>query len=106
MRYDFTADDSEESHKRLKKNKTFKLTDLDLNIKKGEFVAVVGDVGSGKSSLLRAIIGDMQFSPIYSLIPAVRISQKVAYSPQTPWINNQSLRDNILFGKRYDEEKF
>jgi ATP-binding cassette subfamily C (CFTR/MRP) protein 1 len=35
------------------------LKNLDLKIKKGEFIAVVGDVGSGKSSLLRALIGDM-----------------------------------------------
>jgi ABC-type uncharacterized transport system ATPase component len=35
------------------------LNNLDLNLKKGEFVCIIGDVGSGKSSLLNAVIGDM-----------------------------------------------
>ena len=39
------------------------LRDLDINIRKGEFVCVIGDVGSGKTSLLSAIIGEMIFLP-------------------------------------------
>ena len=43
--------------------KFIQLRDIDLTIQKGEFVCVVGDVGSGKSSLLHAIIGDMIYIP-------------------------------------------
>ena len=39
------------------------MRNIDLTIKKGEFVCVIGDVGSGKSSLLSAIIGDMIYLP-------------------------------------------
>ncbi len=42
-------------------NNSLALRDINLNIKHGEFVCIIGDVGSGKSSLLNAIIGDLQY---------------------------------------------
>ena len=59
----------------------FVLRDIDLQIKKGSFVAIVGRVASGKSSILQAMIGDMR-----RLSGNVSFSGKVAYAPQTPWI--------------------
>uniref|UniRef100_A0A915BDK8 ABC-type glutathione-S-conjugate transporter n=1 Tax=Parascaris univalens TaxID=6257 RepID=A0A915BDK8_PARUN len=72
------------------------LKDLNLHIKKGELVAVVGSVGSGKSSLLSALLGEMDKQS-----GEVAVSGSVAYVPQQAWIQNMSLRDNIIFSRPY-----
>ncbi|XP_060917590.1 multidrug resistance-associated protein 1-like isoform X1 [Labrus mixtus] len=66
---------------------------INVNIKTGSLVAVVGNVGSGKSSLLSAMLGEMEKSSGF-----VSIKGSVAYVPQQAWIQNASLKDNILFG--------
>ena len=58
-----TKVDISDDVERKKLEKFVTLKDLQLTIKKGEFVCIIGDVGSGKSSLLQAIIGDMIFIP-------------------------------------------
>ncbi len=109
------------------------LKGVDLNIKHGEFVCVIGDVGSGKSSLLSSIIGDLLFSdeeqieekgewPLDDkIIEEIKSESKkkfnqedapialfgdLAYVQQNPWIQNKTIRDNILFGKPFEEEKY
>ena len=79
------------------------LKDVNIDIKKGELVAVVGPVGSGKSNLLSAVLGDM-----HKRLDAgrVAVSGEVAYVPQTAWIPNDSLRNVVLFGKPYDEARY
>ncbi|KAJ2806616.1 hypothetical protein H4R20_001622 [Coemansia guatemalensis] len=77
------------------------ITDIDINCKRDELVAVIGQVGSGKSSLLSAILGDM-----IKCSGSVTIRGSVAYVPQQPWILNATLRDNILFGSNFDQELF
>lgn len=67
----------------------------------GELVAVVGRVGAGKSSLIHAILGNMQ--PVSGHAEA---GGRVSYVPQNPWCQNLSLRENILFGLPFDEEKY
>jgi len=57
----------------------FKLKNLDLTIKQGEFVCIIGAVGSGKSSLLSTIIGDMIYAKEYNDSP-IKINQKLSYS--------------------------
>ncbi|KAF9194402.1 Canalicular multispecific organic anion transporter 2 [Haplosporangium sp. Z 11] len=74
---------------------------ISLSIKQGSLTAVVGRIGQGKSSLLSALIGDM-----YKLQGEVRISGQIAYVPQQAWIMNATLKDNILFGTEYDEDKY
>jgi len=64
-------------------------------------VAVVGTVGSGKSSLISAMMGEMD-----KVSGSVNINASLAYIPQQAWIQNCSLRDNILFGKSYDEARY
>ncbi|KAF9484380.1 ABC protein [Pholiota conissans] len=79
----------------------FKIQNINMNIQRGSLVAVVGRVGSGKSSLLLGLIGEMRKTS-----GSVSFGGRVAYCPQTAWIQNSSLRDNIIFGQPFDEEKY
>ncbi|KAL4957572.1 P-loop containing nucleoside triphosphate hydrolase protein [Aspergillus filifer] len=82
-----------------KSGEPFQLRDLNLDFQRDELVAVIGTVGSGKSSLLSALAGDMRLTD-----GAVSLSTSRSFCPQYTWIQNASLRSNILFGKDYDEE--
>ncbi|KAK6454241.1 P-loop containing nucleoside triphosphate hydrolase protein [Scheffersomyces xylosifermentans] len=75
------------------------LSNINLNAKKGHLDCIVGRVGSGKSSIIQAILGDL-----YKLDGEVTIHGKTAYVSQVPWIMNGTVRDNILFGHKYDAE--
>lgn len=77
------------------------LRDIDLSVKNKQLTAVVGRIGQGKSSLLSAIIGDM-----YKYQGQVQISGKIAYVPQQAWIINATLKNNVLFGNGYDEDRY
>lgn len=75
----------------------FKLQDITLEIGRNELVAVIGTVGSGKTSLLSALAGDMRRTQGDMVLGASR-----AFCPQSAWIQNSTLRENILFGKDMD----
>jgi len=77
------------------------LSGISLSVPKGDLLAVVGRVGSGKSSLLSGILGEM-----FKLSGTVELRGKVAYAAQTPWLLSATLRDNILFGAEYDQELY
>lgn len=61
----------------------------------------MGQVGAGKTSLLSAILGEMNKTS-----GSVRINGSVAYVPQTAWIFNATLRQNILFGKEFEQKLY
>lgn len=75
----------------------FKLQDITLDIGRNELVAVIGTVGSGKTSLLSALAGDMRRTQGDMVLGASR-----AFCPQSAWIQNSTLKENILFGKDMD----
>uniref|UniRef100_A0AAQ4Q2F0 ATP-binding cassette, sub-family C (CFTR/MRP), member 2 n=1 Tax=Gasterosteus aculeatus aculeatus TaxID=481459 RepID=A0AAQ4Q2F0_GASAC len=75
--------------------------DISLDIKPGKLVAVVGAVGSGKSSLMSALLGEM-----YSNKGFINIQGSLAFVPQQAWIQNATLRDNILFGSSHEDRRF
>ncbi|KAK2746674.1 hypothetical protein FQN57_003018 [Myotisia sp. PD_48] len=75
----------------------FQLKDLTFNVGRNELLAVIGTVGSGKSSLLAALAADMRMTNGEASIGASR-----AFCPQYAWVQNATLKDNILFGKEYD----
>ncbi|KAG7036545.1 ABC transporter C family member 13 [Cucurbita argyrosperma subsp. argyrosperma] len=77
------------------------LNNLTLEIYKGSFVAVIGEVGSGKTSLLSAILGEMRL-----LHGSVHATRSISYVSQVPWILSGTIRDNILFGKDYDPQRY
>ncbi|KAG0320751.1 hypothetical protein BG000_003456 [Podila horticola] len=77
------------------------LDNINIRIINDSLTAVVGRIGQGKSSLLGAIMGEM-----YKLQGTVNIYGDIAYVPQQAWIINATLKDNILFGKPFDQEKY
>lgn len=81
------------------KSKT--LADLNIKIKSGKLYAIVGSVGSGKSSILQLLLGEL---PIYS--GDVLINGDVSYGSQESWLFSGSVRHNILFGLPYDKLRY
>ncbi|KAI1393759.1 P-loop containing nucleoside triphosphate hydrolase protein [Hypoxylon trugodes] len=73
------------------------LKDINLSSRKGELTCVVGRVGAGKSSLLQSILGDL-----WKIEGDVRVRGSTAYVAQQPWIMNATVKENIIFGHRYD----
>uniref|UniRef100_A0A1I7ZCL6 ABC transmembrane type-1 domain-containing protein n=1 Tax=Steinernema glaseri TaxID=37863 RepID=A0A1I7ZCL6_9BILA len=74
------------------------LRDVTMAVRSGELVAVVGEVGCGKSSLVAALLGEMTKES-----GSVAVAGSVAYVPQQAWIQNATLRNNVLFGRPFDE---
>jgi ATP-binding cassette subfamily C (CFTR/MRP) protein 1 len=77
------------------------LSNVNLNIRSGELVAVCGIVGSGKSSLCSALLGEMT-----RVTGDVRVAGKVAYCAQEAFILNATVRENITFGKPFERELY
>ncbi|KJA26268.1 hypothetical protein HYPSUDRAFT_36540 [Hypholoma sublateritium FD-334 SS-4] len=95
-----SAKESEEEDP-LPASAPFRVRNVTMNVQRGSLVAVVGRVGSGKSSLLMGLIGEMR-----KVSGSVSFGGRVAYCPQTAWIQNSTLRDNITFGQPFEEEKY
>uniref|UniRef100_A0A4W3JNK8 ATP-binding cassette, sub-family C (CFTR/MRP), member 3 n=1 Tax=Callorhinchus milii TaxID=7868 RepID=A0A4W3JNK8_CALMI len=77
------------------------LHNIDLVAPEGALVAVVGHVGCGKSSLVSALLGEME-----RLEGSVSVQGSVAYVPQQAWVQNATLRENIVFGQPHIEHKY
>lgn len=77
-------------------NKTV-LKNINFSANKGELSCIVGRVGAGKSSFLQSILGDL-----WKTEGDVEVHGTVAYVSQSPWIMNATVRENIIFGYRYD----
>ena len=83
----------------------FHLRNIDLKFKKGETVAIVGDVASGKTSLLMAILSELE--PYNSgEQPLVKINGSLSYFQQNGCVFNDTVRDNILFNSPYDDARY
>uniref|UniRef100_A0A8C1ND70 ATP-binding cassette, sub-family C (CFTR/MRP), member 3 n=1 Tax=Cyprinus carpio TaxID=7962 RepID=A0A8C1ND70_CYPCA len=74
---------------------------INVMVPQGSLLAVVGHVGCGKTSLVCALLGEME-----KLEGQISIRGSVAYVPQQAWIQNATVRDNILFGRPYVEQKY
>ncbi|XP_074597590.1 ATP-binding cassette sub-family C member 4-like [Brevipalpus obovatus] len=77
------------------------LHNISFKLSPGELLTVVGPVGSGKTSLLLSLMGE-----IHVTADRHSINGFLSYAAQDPWILNTSIRENILFGKPYDEERY
>jgi ABC-type multidrug transport system fused ATPase/permease subunit len=77
------------------------LTNINIEINAGDLVAIIGPVGAGKTSLLLAILGQM------SRVDGTQsLNCRVAYVGQEHWIQNLTLRDNVLFDEPFDEDRY
>ncbi|XP_066094773.1 ATP-binding cassette sub-family C member 2 [Saccopteryx bilineata] len=77
------------------------IQNVNLDIMPGQLVAVVGSVGSGKSSLMSAMLGEME-----NVHGHITIKGTIAYVPQQSWIQNGTIKDNILFGSEFEESRY
>jgi ATP-binding cassette subfamily C (CFTR/MRP) protein 1 len=77
------------------------IKDINISIPHGNLVAVIGRVGSGKSSLLQAVIGEMK-----RLNGNVSCTGSVSFAPQKAWIQNNTVKNNIIFGLPEDRQKY
>ncbi|RDD46569.1 Multidrug resistance-associated protein 9 [Trichoplax sp. H2] len=79
----------------------FSLKSINLEVPKGQVLGACGRVGSGKSSLVSAILGEM-----ICRRGEIRRGDSIAVVTQQPWIFNETLRENILFGSKYDSKRY
>ncbi|XP_032595391.1 multidrug resistance-associated protein 1 isoform X7 [Drosophila grimshawi] len=77
------------------------LKNINIEVRQNNLVAIVGTVGSGKSSVIQAFLGEME-----KISGSVNTVGTMAYVPQQAWIQNATVRDNILFGKPYDRKRY
>lgn len=84
----------------------YALRDINFTANKGELSCIVGKVGSGKSSFLSALLGQLDAIQTTNIrgLPLIGMSGTVAYCSQSPWIMNASVKENITFGCRFEEE--
>lgn len=85
----------------LKNEEHWKLKDIDMTVADKSLVAVVGSVGAGKSSIVSALLGEMQKEN-----GRVIVNGKIAYVSQQAWLQNASLKENILWGEDFDVIKY
>ncbi|KAF5283715.1 hypothetical protein FQR65_LT13750 [Abscondita terminalis] len=74
---------------------------LNIKITKGSVVAVIGPVGSGKSSLLQVILKELSLKS-----GTLEVNGEVSYASQEPWLFTGSVQQNIIFNKPYETGKF
>jgi ATP-binding cassette, subfamily C (CFTR/MRP), member 1 len=84
-----------------KQHQPFCLNGIQLKVDQGDLVCIIGSVGSGKSALMQALIGEMR-----PLQGKVILNSKPSYVPQQPWIQNCTLKEQILFGSKEDTLRF
>ncbi|XP_025017040.1 canalicular multispecific organic anion transporter 1 isoform X2 [Tetranychus urticae] len=77
------------------------LTDINIEVPQNKLIAIVGTVGSGKSSLLAALLGDL-----HKKQGSINVHGRIAYVPQTAWLQNATVRENIVFGETFRQEKY
>ncbi|XP_060989225.1 ATP-binding cassette sub-family C member 4-like isoform X4 [Dama dama] len=77
------------------------LQGLSFTVRPGQLLAVVGPVGAGKSSLLSALLGELPPSQ-----GKVNVHGRIAYVSQQPWVYPGTVKSNILFGKKYKEDRY
>ena len=113
------TDDIDEKAKN-EEEKVFKVQNISMSVPRGQLVAIVGPVGSGKTSLLQGLIGEMRKAD-----GSIVFAGSVGYCPQSAWIQvrstlrygflnerksplvqNATIRENICFGRPFEEDRY
>ncbi|KAF8752415.1 P-loop containing nucleoside triphosphate hydrolase protein [Rhizoctonia solani] len=81
----------------------FELLDIDLAIPENKLTLITGPTASGKTALLMALLGEMTQTSGELYLPK---SEGISFAAQTSWLEHKSIKDNILFGTPYDEERY
>jgi len=92
----------------------FQLKNISADFPVGQFSVIVGPTGSGKSALLLALLGELELLEGAMFLPRLdygdyRVSGRgsgIAYAAQTAWLQNSTIRDNILFGKALNQDRY
>ncbi|XP_029846376.2 ATP-binding cassette sub-family C member Sur isoform X1 [Ixodes scapularis] len=79
------------------------LQDMNFTVPTGKLTIIVGPVGSGKTTLLSGMLGEL--TPYQGTVQWANI-HCIAYVPQRPWLLNSTLKENVLFGQRYDGRRY
>ncbi|KAK6465616.1 hypothetical protein DFJ63DRAFT_25619 [Scheffersomyces coipomensis] len=77
------------------------LSGINFSAKKGQLTCIVGKVGSGKTTSLRGILEEVSLAKKDTT--SIKINGSIAYCPQSPWIMNSTIKENILFGFKFDK---
>lgn len=96
----------------------FKMIDLDMTFKVGQLNVIIGPTGSGKTSMLMALLGEMKLlsGQVYlpggrsreelKRDPATGLTESVAYCAQQAWLVNGTVKDNIVFASKWDAQRY
>ncbi|PNS15552.1 ATP-dependent bile acid permease [Sphaceloma murrayae] len=96
----------------------FKLIDVDMRFKVGQLNVIVGPTGSGKTSMLMALLGEMSLLRGSVCLPGVKsredvradpetgLTETVAYCAQQAWLVNGTIKDNIIFASTFDAQRY
>ena len=97
---------SKPNYEPKKVEKIILLRDVNVKILKGEHIGIIGEVGSGKTCLLNAFINNLKVFSNNNENGNIKISGKLSFVSQNPWILNATIEENILFFNPKDEERY
>lgn len=100
-----------------RENQNFRLMDLNIEFEIGKLNVIIGPTGSGKTSLLMALLGEMELLEGKIVVPSLDakhelmidrdgLTNSIAYCSQSAWLLNDTLRNNILFNSPYNEKRY
>ncbi|KAI3405616.2 YBT1 [Candida oxycetoniae] len=95
----------------------FKLRDINIAFKTGKLNVIIGPTGSGKTSLLLGLLGEMDLISGKVFLPGIipreelvldefGLTESVAYCSQSAWLLNDTIRGNIIFGAHFNQERY
>ncbi|CAD6234353.1 GSCOCT00001844001.2-RA-CDS [Cotesia congregata] len=85
-------------------DRAFTLKNLNVEIKRGQLIGVMGKIGGGKSLLLDGILAEI--TKLNGIVAISELDKGFGYVKQNPWLQRGTIRDNILFGKNYEYNKY
>ncbi len=94
-------------------DRRFELRDINVMFPEGKLTLVTGPTASGKTALLKALLGELTtlegrivMSKNASKVDENGLVLGISYAAQSPWLRHQTIKDNILFGYPYDEDRY